>query len=95
MLRYYKVLSELEQVEQKFYQQIKYKKWKNQIKTKGANLQELYYQNTRTELLSKGQKTTLELSHITATNAGIEANLIFQINALLEQIKQLTTQMKQ
>jgi hypothetical protein len=32
----------------------------NEIKTQGVNLQELHYQNTRNELLAKGQKTTLE-----------------------------------
>jgi hypothetical protein len=59
----------------------------NEIKTQVANHQELHYQNTRNDLLAKEQKTTLELSHITGTNTGIESNLIFQINAISEQIK--------
>jgi hypothetical protein len=38
----------------------KIQKMENEMKTQGANLQELHHQNTRNELLAKGQKTTLE-----------------------------------
>jgi hypothetical protein len=41
-------------------------------------------------LLAKGQKTELELTHVTAENGSIEANIINQINTLTWEIEHLT-----
>jgi hypothetical protein len=59
------------------------------ICVQGQNFQELYYQNTLNELLAKGQKTAMELTHVVAANSNIKTNVINQSNILTEQIKHL------
>jgi hypothetical protein len=44
------------------------------------NIQALYYENTRNELLSKGQKTIMEVAHIRAANGALENDILSQLN---------------
>jgi hypothetical protein len=54
-----------------------------------------YYQNIRNELLSKGQKTTMELSHDIAGNSALENDVIVKINTITAQILHLGAQLEQ
>jgi hypothetical protein len=63
--------------------------WENDIKTQGANLQALHYQNTKNVLLSKGQKTLMELSSVTAVNSALELDITNRISTLMNLINNL------
>ena len=67
----------------------------NDINAQKQNLQELYYQNSRNELLAKGQQKTLELTHTVVANDALENHTINQINALTNQIQHLTNQLQE
>ena len=66
--------------------------WENEIKTQGANLQALHYQNTKNVLLAKGQKTLMELSSVTAANSALELDVTNRISTLTNLINNLTEQ---
>jgi hypothetical protein len=63
----------------------------NEISAQSEKLQELYYQNTRNELLAKGQKTEMEYTHVTVVNGALKNGVINQINCLTSHIQHLTT----
>jgi hypothetical protein len=64
----------------------------NVIKIQDNAFQDLYYENTRNELLTKGQKIAMELTHVIANNAELEANVVNQIRVLTHEIELLTVQ---
>jgi hypothetical protein len=66
----------------------------NEISALSEKLQELYYQNTRNELLAKGQKTEMELTHVTVVNGALKNGIINQINCLISHIQHLATQLQ-
>jgi hypothetical protein len=47
------------------------------------NIQELYYENTRNELLSKGQKIILEGAHIRTANGALENDILSPLNNII------------
>jgi hypothetical protein len=63
----------------------------NEIKTNSANFQELYYQNTKNELLSKRQRTTMELSGAIAAIVALEVDVTNGIKTLTAQTEYFTT----
>jgi hypothetical protein len=67
-------------------------KLEKEIKTQGANLQVLHYQNTKNVLLAKGQKTLMELSSVTATNSALELDVTNRIGTITNSINNLTEQ---
>jgi phage host-nuclease inhibitor protein Gam len=67
----------------------------NDINAQKQNLQELYYQNSRNELLAKGQQKTLELTHTVVANDALKNHTINQINSLTNQIQHLTNQLQE
>jgi hypothetical protein len=67
----------------------------NEIKVHCEKLQELYYQNTKNELLANGQRTSMELSGAIAANGAIEVDVINRIRTLTAQIEYFTTQLQQ
>jgi hypothetical protein len=66
--------------------------WENEIKTQGGNLQALHYQNTKNDLLAKGQKTLMELSSVVAANSALELDITNRIGTLTNLINNLTEQ---
>jgi hypothetical protein len=44
------------------------------------NIQALYYENTRNEMLSKGQKTIMEVVHLRTANGALENDVLSQLN---------------
>jgi hypothetical protein len=54
----------------------------NDIWEHGANLQALHYQNIKNELLTKGQKTSMELSGAIAANDVLEVDITNRIGTL-------------
>jgi hypothetical protein len=59
------------------------------------NIQALYYENTRNELLSKVQKTIMEVAHIRATNGALENDILSQLNNVTAYIRNLEQQLTQ
>jgi dihydroxyacetone kinase len=59
------------------------------IESQTQNIQELYYQNTKNELLQKGYKNAMEISHLKAANTSLENNIIAQITNIIAHISQL------
>jgi hypothetical protein len=55
-------------------------------------LQELHYQKTKNDLLTKGQKTLMELTSITAANRALELDVTNRISTLTNLINNLTEQ---
>jgi hypothetical protein len=53
----------------------------------------LYYQNTRNELLSKGQKTIMEVAHIRTANGALENDILSQLNNVTAHIRNLEDQL--
>jgi hypothetical protein len=53
------------------------------------NIRALYYENTRNELLSKGQKTIMKVAHIRATNRALENDVLSQLNNVTAHIRNL------
>jgi hypothetical protein len=70
----------------------KIEEWENEIKAQGANLQALYFQKTKNELLAKGQKTLMELSSVTAANSALELDVTNRLETLTNLINNLTDQ---
>ena len=60
-----------------------------EIESQTQNIQELYYQNTKNELLQKGYKNSMEISHIKAANTSLENNILAQINTITAHISNL------
>ena len=59
------------------------------------NMRALYYENTRNELLSKGQKTIMEVAHIRAANGALENDVLSQLNNVTAHIRNLEQQLNQ
>jgi hypothetical protein len=59
------------------------------------NIQVLYYENTRNELLSKGQKTIMEVAHIRAANGALENDILSQLDNVTAHIRNLEEQLTQ
>jgi hypothetical protein len=66
--------------------------WEKEIKTQSANLQALYYQKTKNDLLAKGQKVFMKLSSVTAGNSALELDVTNRISTLTALINNLTEQ---
>jgi hypothetical protein len=55
----------------------------------------LYYEITRNELLSKGQKTNMEVAHIRAANSALENDILSQLNNVTAYISNFEPQLEQ
>jgi hypothetical protein len=53
----------------------------------------LHFQNTKNELLAKGQRTSMELSNALAANDALEVDVKNRIQTLTSQIKYFTNQL--
>jgi hypothetical protein len=65
------------------------------IDSQKQNIQALYYEKTRNELLSKGQKTIMEVAHIRAANGALENDILSQLNNVTAHIRNLEQQLTQ
>jgi dihydroxyacetone kinase len=64
------------------------------IESQTQAIQELYYQNTKNELLQKEYKNAMEISHIKAANTSLENNILVQINNITAHINHLESQLQ-
>jgi hypothetical protein len=64
----------------------------NDISANGMKLQKLHYHKTKSDLLAKGQKTSMELSSVIAANSALELDVTNRINRLISLINNLTEQ---
>jgi hypothetical protein len=62
------------------------------INTNQQNLQELYFQNTRNEILHKLLKTTILITHLKSANRALETDVFTQLNNVNENIRYLEAQ---
>jgi hypothetical protein len=67
----------------------------NDINANGMKLQEVLYQKTKTNLLAKGQKTSMELLSVVAANSALEIDVINRITVLTKLINDLTNQIQE
>jgi hypothetical protein len=65
----------------------------NDINVYSQNLQELYYQNIRNELLQKGHKTAMEIAPIRTSHGALENVILTQINSITAHINHLEAQL--
>jgi hypothetical protein len=65
------------------------------IDSQKQNIQELYYQNTRNELLSKGQKNIIEVAHLRTANGALENDIRSQLNNVTAHIRNLERQLEE